>query len=204
MSALPKQETRYTIEEYVAILKNSDERWEYFDGEIVAMAGGKIAHGSIALNVAATLQRNLAGSACRAFNGDVAIKVPTAPPFRFPDTSVVCGELVVEEFQGIEMIVNPILLVEVLSTSTEKYDREEKFLAYQSIASFQEYLLIEQDRYHVTQYVKQGEGAWLRRDFIGIEAEIKLLSVACTLSLAEIYREVEMLASQSLSPSVET
>jgi Uma2 family endonuclease len=190
MSALPKQETRYTVEEYIAILKNSDERYEYFDGELVAMAGGKIAHGAIALNVAATLQSKLAGFACRAFNGDVAIKVPAAPPFRFPDASVACGELVVEELQGIEMIVNPILLVEVLSTSTEKYDREGKFLAYQSIESFQEYLLIEQDRYHVTQYVKQGDGAWLRRDFIGSEVEIKLSAVDCTLTLAEIYRDV--------------
>lgn len=190
MSALPTPEPYYTIEEYLSILKNSDERYEYFDGELVAMAGGKIAHGSIALNVAATLQSKLAGSACRAFNGDVAIKVPTAPPFRFPDASVACGDLLVEELQGIEMIVNPILLVEVLSTSTEKYDREGKFLAYQSIESFQEYLLIEQDRYHITQYVRQGDGAWLRRDFIGSEAEVKLSAVDCTLTLAEIYREV--------------
>lgn len=120
---------------------------------------------------------------------------------RDPDLKI--AEALQSALHHIEMIVNPILLVEVLSTSTEKDDREGKFLAYQSIASFQEYLLIEQERYHVTQYVKQDEGAWLRRDFIGIEAEVKLLSVACTLSLAEIYREVEMLASQSLSPSVE-
>ena len=203
MSALPKQESYYTVEEYIAILKNSDERYEYLDGELTAMAGGKIAHGSLALNVAAALQRKLPGSGCRAFNSDVAIKVPAAPPFRFPDASAACGELIVEELQGIEMIVNPILLVEVLSESTEKYDREGKFLAYQSIPGFQEYLLIEQDRYHVTHYVKQGEGAWLRRDFIGIETEVNLSSVDCTLTRAEIYREVGMSASSSLAPSVE-
>ena len=190
MSALPKQELRYTVEEYIALLQSSDERYEYFAGEIVAMAGGKIAHGTIGLNVAATLQRKLADAACRAFNGDVAVKVPAAPPFRFPDASVACGALEVEEFQGIEMIVNPMLLVEVLSDSTKNYDREGKFLAYQSIPSFQEYLLIEQDRHHVTQYVRQEDGAWLRRDFIGGEAEVKLSAVPCTLRLAEIYRDV--------------
>ena len=190
MSALPKQESYYTVEEYIAILKNSDERYEYLDGELTAMAGGKIAHGSLALNVAAALQRKLPGSGCRAFNSDVAIKVPAAPPFRFPDASAACGELIVEELQGIEMIVNPILLVEVLSESTEKYDREGKFLAYQSIPGFQEYLLIEQDRYHVTQYVKQGDSTWLRRDFIGSEAAVKLSSIDCILTLAEIYRDV--------------
>lgn len=192
MSALPKQETRYTIEEYLEILKNSDERFEYFAGEIVAMAGGKIAHGAIALNVAATLQRKL--SSCRAFSSDVAIKVPAAPPFRYPDASVVCGEVKIEEMQGIEMLLNPVLLVEVLSESTEKYDREGKFLAYQSIPSFQEYLLIEQDRVHVTHYVRQSDGAWLRRDVIGIEAAVKLFFVECELTMTEIYRDVTFAA----------
>ena len=190
MSALPKQETYYTVEEYITLLQSSDVRYEYFDGEIVAMAGGKISHGAIALNVAATLQRKLSG--CRAFSSDVAIKVPAAPPFRFPDVSVICGQIEIEEMQGIEMLLNPVLLVEVLSQSTEKYDREGKFLAYQSIPSFQEYLLIEQDRYHVTHYVKQGDGAWLRRDVIGIESTVKLASVDSELTMAEIYRDVTL------------
>ena len=188
MSALPQQEHHYTVEEYIALLQTSDVRYEYFDGEVVAMAGGKISHGTIALNVAATLQRKLSG--CRAFSSDVAVKVPAAPPFRFPDASVVCGEVEIEELQGIEMLLNPVFLVEVLSESTEKYDREGKFLAYQSIPSFQEYLLIEQDRYHVTHYVRQSDGAWLRRDVIGIESIVKLSSVDCDLTMAEIYCDV--------------
>ncbi len=110
--------------------------------------------------------------------------------YRYPDASVVCGEIKIENLGTLELLVNPVLLVEVLSESTEKYDREGKFLAYQSIPSFQEYLLIEQDRYHVTHYVKQRDGAWLRRDYIGIEAEVKLSSVDCTLTLAEIYQDV--------------
>jgi Uma2 family endonuclease len=188
MSALPKP--YYTVEEYVELLKNSDERYEYFDGEIVAMAGGKIAHSSIAVNITSALQNLLSTRPCRVFNGDAAVKVPAARPFRLPDASVVCGDIVIEDFHGIEMLVNPILIVEVLSSSTANYDREKKFLEYQSIASFQEYFLVEQDRPHVTQYVKQNNGFWLRRDYMGLECEIKLFSVDCTLTLAEIYRDI--------------
>ncbi|MBS1812493.1 MAG: Uma2 family endonuclease [Acidobacteria bacterium] len=186
MSALPKP--YYTVEDYVELLKNSEERFEYFEGQIVAMAGGKLSHSIIAVNTASALQTRL--TSCRVFNGDAAVKVPTARPFRLPDVSVACGELRTEDFQGIEMLVNPILIVEVLSSTTAQYDREGKFLAYQSIESFQEYLLIEQERPHVTQYIKQPNGFWLRRDYIGIESEIELSAVACTLTLAEIYRDI--------------
>lgn len=188
MSALPKP--YYSVEEYVELLKNSDERYEYFDGQIVAMAGGKIAHSAIAVNLTSTLQNRLALRPYRVFNGDAAIKVPAVRPFRLPDASVVCGDVVIEEFQGIEMLVNPVLIIEVLSSTTAKYDRDKKFLEYQSIASFQEYLLVEQERYHVTQYQKHGDGFWLRRDYIGLECEVNLASVACTLTLAEIYRDI--------------
>ncbi|MGH9752343.1 MAG: Uma2 family endonuclease, partial [Blastocatellia bacterium] len=159
MSALPK--TRYTIEEYIELLKNSDERFEYFDGEVVSMAGGKIVHGDIAANIVRHLGNRIADRPCRVSGGDVALKVTTAPPFRFPDASVVCGERVIDEFQGIEMLVNPTLIIEVLSPTTEAYDRGGKFLAYQSIESFREYLLVAQDRPHVTHYARQHRGKWL-------------------------------------------
>ncbi len=142
MTALPKR--KYTIEEYVELLKTSEERFEYFDGELFSMAGGKIAHGEIASNVQYALRKRLENKPCRTYSGEVALKVPTAPPLRFPDVSVVCGEPIVEDFHGIDLLVNPILIVEVLSDSTSNYDLGKKFLAYQSIESFREYLAIAQ------------------------------------------------------------
>ena len=190
MSALAKPTTSYTLEEYLALEASAETRYEYFDGEVFDMAGATLNHNRIARNVTNTLERKLEGHSCEALPSDMRVKVPRALPYRYPDASVVCGEVQIEKLGALELLLNPMLLVEVLSESTEKYDREGKFLAYQSIPSFQEYLLIEQDRYHVTQYVRQDAGAWLRRDCIGIETEVKLSSVDCTLTLAEIYRDV--------------
>jgi Uma2 family endonuclease len=121
----------------------------------------------------------------------VAIKTVLAPPFRYPDVSVVCGDPLIEPFQSIELLVNPILICEVLSSTTASYDREEKFLAYQAIESFQEYLLVEQQRPHVTRYVRQPDNQWLRADIIGLDSAVKLASLGVTVSLSEIYRLVK-------------
>jgi Uma2 family endonuclease len=188
MSALPKP--RYTVEEYIELLKNSDERFEYFDGEIVSMAAGKISHSDIAANVIYDLKAALRERPCKVFGGDAAIKTVRAFPFRLPDVSVVCGEPVIEEMQGIDMLINPLMIVEVLSPSTAAYDFKEKFVAYQAIASFEEYLLVSQERGHVTHYVRQPDRLWLRADIIGLENSVHLTSLNVTLPLAEIYRGV--------------
>lgn len=189
MSALPQQ-TKMTVEEYIELLKNSDERFEYFDGEIVSMAAGKIAHGGIAANVARNIGNLLEARNCRVFGGDTAVKTVKAHPFRLPDVTVVCGDLVIEEVQGIEMLVNPVLIVEVLSKRTKAYDLNEKFLAYQAIESLKEYLLIDQSRPHVIRHVRQPDGQWLRGDFIGMENSVRLESLEITIPFSEIYRMI--------------
>ena len=203
MTALQNLKRKYTIEEYVELLKNSDERFEYFDGEIVSMAAGKIAHGGIASNLNYFLRRRLEGRPCQAFGGDTAIKTVKAPPFRLPDVSVVCGDPIVEEFQGIEMLVNPLLICEVLSSTTESYDRDGKFIVYQALDSFQEYLLVEQARPHVTRYVRQPGGQWLRADIIGLDSSVELQSLGVTLTLSEIYMMVKFPATEP-SPAEQT
>jgi Uma2 family endonuclease len=160
------------------------------------MAGGKIDHGANTANNVRHLGNRVADSPCQVFGGDVALKVPTAPPFRFPDASVVCGERVIDEFQGIEMLVNPVLIIEVLSPTTEAYDHGGKFVAYQSIESFKEYLLVAQDRPHVTHYVRQQRGKWLRSDIIGLNSEVRLESIDVTLPLAEIYWQIRFPAPE--------
>ncbi len=191
MSALAYQQRKYTIEEYIELLLNSDERFEYFDGEIVSMAGGKISHGAIGVNVTGELRSLLAGSPCRVFNGDVAVKTVLAPPFRYPDASVACGKVQIEKLHGLEMVLNPIFICEVLSPSTASYDRDDKFWAYQAIESFQEYLLVEQHRPHVIRYCKQPDNQWVRSDVIGLESFVELESLGITVSLNEIYRMIE-------------
>lgn len=191
MTPQPNLKRKYTVEEYIELLKNSDDRFEYFDGEIVSMAGGKFSHGSVGANLVRAIGNLVAERPCQVLNGDVAIKTVRAHPFRYPDVSVVCGEPVIEAFQGIEMLVNPILICEVLSPTTANYDREEKFLVYQAIESFQEYLLVEQQRPHVTRYLRQTSGDWLRSDIIGLNSEVKLASLNVTVPLSEIYRMVK-------------
>ena len=188
---IPAPKKKYTVEEYIELLKNSEERFEYFDGEIVSMAAGKISHGGLAANIVRSLGNLLLDRPCQVFGGDTAVKTIKAYPFRLPDVSVVCGELVIEELLGIEMLVNPLLIVEVLSKSTKVYDRDRKFMAYQAIESFQEYLLVAQDRPHVTRYVRQPDSQWLRGDFIGLDSSVKLESLGVVLPLSEIYRMIK-------------
>lgn len=200
MTALPK--LKYTVEEYIELVKNSDERFEYFNGEIVSMAGGKIAHSDISSNLIFELRDKLKDRPCRVFGGDTAVKTVKAWPFRLPDISVVCDEAVIEAIQGFDMLINPLLIAEVLSPSTENYDRDEKFLAYQAIESFKEYLLVHQKRPHITHYLRQSDGAWLRRDVIGLESQIVLESLGVTLKLSGIYWMVTF--PESESPSVDS
>jgi Uma2 family endonuclease len=191
MTAQPDLKRKYTVEEYIELLKNSDERFEYFDGEIFSMAAGKITHGAISSNLIYAFRDKLNDRPCQVFGGDVAIKTARAYPFRLPDVSVICGEPLIEDFQGIEMLVNPLLICEVLSPTTANYDREEKFMVYQGIESFQEYLLVEQDRPHVTRYVRQPDGQWLRADIIGLESAVRLETLGVELQLSEIYRMIK-------------
>ncbi len=196
MSAIPKR--KMTMEEYIEFDKNNEGRWEYFDGEVFDMAGGSLNHNRIAKNILTTLENKLEGAPCEALPSEMRLKVPKALPYRYPDVVVVCGEPVIETIQGQEMLVNPLLIVEVLSASTKAYDFDTKFRAYQSIKSFQEYLLVAQDRPQVTQYVRQPDGQWLRRDIEGMESVVKFASLNCELTFREIYRFVRFPPAESV------
>ena len=189
MSAIAKR--KYTLEEYLELEKNSEERYEYFDGEVFAMAGGSPNHSRLGTDISSLLGQKLEGTQCEVFNSDMRIKVPKAFPYRYPDASVVCGEAVFDEISGQPRLVNPILIVEVLSPRTAAYDLKDKFTEYQSIKSFKEYLIISQDRPHVIHHMRQSNGKWLRTDVEGLDAEVRLESINVTLSLREIYKRVK-------------
>lgn len=193
MVAIPKE--RFTLEEYIEFDKNSEERWEYFDGVIVSMSGGTLAHNRIATNFVVGLQSKALAKGCEVLAGDMRIKVPKAPPYRYADIVAVCGPPVIETVQGLDVLVNPSLIIEILSPSTEAYNRGQKFVSYESIDSFREYLLVAQDRPYITHYVRQADGSWLRTDIEGLDNEIELVTISCKMPLREIYALVDLPAA---------
>ena len=177
----------YTLEEYFALEDASDARFEYWDGDIVCMSGGSRAHGTISSNVHFSLARDLRGGQCSAFTGDAAIWTPTLPPYRYPDASAVCGEVEVKHIKGHDALVNPVVVVEVLSPSTAALDEGPKFDAYKVIPALRDYLLVSQDEPRVTQRARLEDGEWGRRDVTGLDATVELESVGCALKHRDIY-----------------
>lgn len=181
---LPRR--HYTLEEYFALERVGEARYEYWDGDILCMTGGSIQHARISSNVHLLTGPQVKGKNCTAYTGDLGIKTPHLPPYRYPDTSVVCGPPLVEKIEGVEVLVNPIVVIEVLSPGTQSLDRNQKRLAYQDIPTVTEYVLIAQDTPQVTQYVRQGDG-WVRQDYGGLTAAVELPSISSRLALSEIY-----------------
>ncbi|HZS49011.1 MAG TPA: Uma2 family endonuclease [Blastocatellia bacterium] len=192
MAANPNETPRhyYSLDEYFALEHAGDARYEYWDGDIVCMSGGSQSHNGVAGNIHYRLRQKLEGRDCRAFIFDMALKTPTFPPYRYPDVMITCGDAQFENVRGVDALINPILIVEVLSPTTARRDREEKFAAYQTIPSFKEYLLITQDLVHVSHYVRQVDGRWSREDIIDIAATLTLESIDCVLSMQEIYEGI--------------
>ena len=182
---------RYTLEEYFELELASEERYEYFNGEVFCMSGVSPNHAQIESNLITALNNELRKRGCRVFPANIRIKVPAAPPYRYPDLAVVCEKPIYEEIGGIEALTNPVLLVEVLSPSAEAYDRGDKFTYYKSIPSFREYLLVAQHRPHITHYVKQSDDKWDYAETNDLTAGLYLPSVDCTLTLGEVYSDVE-------------
>ncbi len=188
MSALPKH--KYTLEEYLDLDASSEERLEFWDGEIFSMSGVSNEHDQAEGNLYFSLRQRLGERRCRVFQANMRIKVPSMPPYRYGDVSGLCGQPKFEKIGGVDVLTNPSLIIEVLSTSTEAYDRGDKFTHYKSIPSLTEYLLVAQHRPHVSQFIKHTDGSWLNLEFNSLEDVLKVVSLGCELSLAEIYHDV--------------
>ena len=188
MSAQPKR--RYTLEEYLELDKNSEERLEYWDGEIFSMSGVSDEHDRIESNIHFLLRSRLDEGKCRAFLANMRIKTPTLPPYRYGDQSALCGKPMFEKIGGVDVLTNPTLIIEVLSPSTQNYDRVTKFTHYKSIPTFREYLLVEQDRPHITQFIKRHGGEWIHREFNDLNDVVGLAAMECEFPLSEVYQNV--------------
>lgn len=175
-----------TLEEYLKFDYNAEGRFEYFDGEVVEMSGGSPEHALLGVRIGRLLGNQVDAKGCLVFSSDVKIKVPTLPPYRYGDISALCGKPEYEQVGKQKLLVNPALIVEVLSPSTEKYDRDSKFKAYKSIESLREYLLISQSEKIVVLYTKHNEKFWFQSEYEAGET-LKLESLNCDLSVDEIY-----------------
>ena len=188
MTALPKQ--KYSLEEYFEIERDSEEKFEYWDGNVWSMAGASPAHERIVSNGIFHL-RTVLGRKCSVYGSNLKVKVPVYSPYRYPDLSIYCGEGIYEKTGGFEVLTNPQMLIEVLSPSTEAFDRGEKFTYYKSIESFAEYILIAVTRPHVTQFVKLNEHEWIQREAVGLEGKLTSPTFNIEILLSEIYLDVE-------------
>jgi len=191
MSIAAKPPKSYlSAEEYLALERGSELRSEYVDGEMVAMAGGSWEHSLIIGNALAELKQQLRGGLCKVHAND--LRVLAADGLQtYPDVLVVCGEPAFAD-EHRDMVTNPKLIIEVLSPTTESYDRGRKFESYRTIPSLEEHVLVSQERPHVERFLRQPEGAWLFVEVMGLQESISLSSLGCRLSLAALYEGVEL------------
>jgi Uma2 family endonuclease len=195
MSMPSRITSKFTLDQYLAIERESEERHIYLDGEIFAMAGESDRHGEITMNLAGQVQRQLQGTPCRGRTKDTKVRSGIGPlsghsvqgMFSYPDIVVICGE---REFHDDhkDVITNPTAIMEVLSASTEAFDRGEKFLRYRTWnPTLTDYVLVSQDKPHVEHFVKQKDGTWSLSDYTDLDASVTIASIGCTLKLADIY-----------------
>jgi Uma2 family endonuclease len=189
MSSQPK--TYLTPEEYLAIERRNEYKSEYVDGEMVAMTGASRRHNLITVNITGQLYPQLRGRPCETYSGDMRVRIPTTRAYMYPDVVIVCGEPQLED-DYLDTLLNPTVLVEVLSESTERYDRGRKFGFYRTIESLAEYVLVAQDECRVEQYAKQPDGRWLLTDHRSQEDLVELATIQCTLKLSEVYEKVAL------------
>lgn len=189
MAVAQRQKRFFTPEEYLALEEKAWYRSEYDKGEIFAMSGGSANHNRIVRNVLTALDKALEGKPCEAFVADMRLQTKSKQLYTYPDVMVVCGELQFVKSRT-DTVTNPSLIVEVSSPSTASYDRGEKFELYRSIDSFEEYVLIDQDRVHVEIFYRSKDRRWELTVLDDQQAVVVLQSLGLSIPMSEIYRRV--------------
>ncbi|HET7510811.1 MAG TPA: Uma2 family endonuclease [Solirubrobacterales bacterium] len=180
---------RVSVEEYLTLERQAETKSEYLNGEIVAMSGASRPHNLIVANVLASLHAQLRGRSCEVYASDMRVRVPAADLYTYPDVVVVCGEPQFDDAE-LDTLLNPTLTVEVLSPTTQSYDRGIKFAYYRTLPSLAEYLLLAQDRVHAEHSVRQGGAAWLLTETDRSVDILELPSIGCALALGDAYERV--------------
>lgn len=186
----PQPKRHVSEQEYLDFEQASLRKHEYLDGEIYLMTGGTAAHNLLAVNVQSALHAQLRQRSCRVYNSDQRIKVMATGLHTYPDVTVVCGQAQFLDRPRLTLI-NPTVIVKVLSPSTERYDRGMKFQHYRTIPTLQDYILVAQDNQRIEHYIRQPTGEWLLREAVGLAAQITIQSIDCILMLEDVYEKVE-------------
>jgi len=209
--SLPRSHIRYSAEEYLVLERESEERHEYLDGEIYAMAGESAEHGAICTNLSGQLYNQLRGKDCQVFSKDMKVRSGPSPRpghrpkglYSYPDLLIVCGELKFHD-EHRDVLLNPTVIIEVLSPTTEAFDRGEKWARYQIwLPGLSDYLLVSQVKPQIDHFHRQAGGEWLYSLVNGLGDSIQLNSVGCALQLAETYDRLAFPSEASESPGGE-
>jgi len=192
MSIRPK--TRCTLQEYLDLERSGEARHEYLDGEVFAMGGASWPHVVIVSNVVRRLGNQLQGRSCQVTSNDLRVKVSGTGLYTYPDITVVCGKPQFE--QPGEALLNPQAILEVVSDSTEAYDRGKKFEHYRAVESLTDYLLVSQNEVLVEHYSRQPDGRWIYAAVNKVADSVSIATLGCALSLAEVYDNVEGLSAR--------
>ena len=189
MSTLPKR--ILSPENYLAIEREAEYKSEYYGGEMFAMAGASETHTLIISNVVRSLGNQVLDRNCYVYPNDMRVKVSAIGKYTYPDVVVVCGKREFDDNRQ-DTILNPVLIIEVLSESTEAYDRGKKFEHYQYLESLSEYLLISQESYRIEQYIRRSDRTWTYYEFHDLDDVVKLATIGCELALKDVYLKIAM------------
>jgi Uma2 family endonuclease len=188
---LPKENKNYTVEEYLLLEREAETKSEYFRGEIFAMAGASFRHNAIVANLIQTIGFKLKGKPCRVYPSDLRVKVNRNGLYTYPDVIVVCGKPELEDDKN-DTLLNPKVIFEVLSETTEKYDRGKKFQLYRELDSLEEYILVSQEFQRVEKYSRDVSGFWKLQDCTPSYPLLAINPIECELSLSEIYENTDI------------
>lgn len=189
MSALPQTPIAMTEAEYLKFERTSEVKHEFFAGEVFAMTCASEAHNLICTNLITALKNQLRGQLCKVYPSDMRVKIEATGLYTYPDISVVCGDAQFAD-EVFDTLINPMVIIEVLSPSSERYDRGKKFQQYRNLPSLQEYVLVAQDSPRIERFRLQKSEIWEFTDAKGLEASLELSSIGCTLALGEVYEQI--------------
>ncbi len=180
-----------TPEEYLALERKAEYKSEYLNGEVFAMTGASRIHNLIAANIISLLNLPLREKPCEVYPSDMRVKVTATGLYTYPDVVVVCNGPKFED-DYVDTLLNPTVIVEILSKTTERYDRIAKTGYYQTLDSLSEHLLVAQEEYRIEQYAKQADGRWLLSEIRSLEGVVDLQSIGCLLALSDVYDKVSL------------
>ncbi len=181
--------SKLTEEQYLALDRAAEFKSEFFDGDMFAMSGGSMQHARLQKNITGELYDALRGGECEPFGSDFRVRV-SSRMYTYPDISVVCGKPLLADGRQ-DILLNPVVIVEVLSPSTENYDRGLKLQRYRTIATLQDYILVDQSQIRIEQYTRQENNLWILRDYQSLDEELIVGSIGVSLPLGRIYDRVE-------------